>query len=62
LEQWTSSCELERLQELDEVALFGVGEREAEHALVVVHHFVERLEAAVVVEAALRVRPQAGQR
>src|SRR5262249_35393848 len=53
---------LQRLQILDELALFLAGQPEAESGVVVVDHGRERWKAPVVVEAARLMRPQAGER
>src|SRR4051794_9492381 len=52
----------EALEVLDQVALLSRRQAQSEAAVVVVDHAPERLEPAVVVEAALRVRPQPAQR
>src|SRR2546421_385450 len=50
----------DRLQILDERGLVLRGEPELHHGIVVVHDIEQGREPAVVIEAALRVGPQAG--
>src|SRR5690606_20161561 len=52
----------ERLQILDQIRFLTLAEAESEESVVVVDDVGERREAAVVIEAALRVRPEALQR
>src|SRR5262245_45921964 len=52
----------QRLQELDEVALLLVAQAEAEELVVVGHHVDQRCKTSVVVEAALLMCPQSGER
>src|SRR5215510_422911 len=59
LEAWLRS---DRLEVLDEISLLRRGQVQVEGLVVVLHHGEQVREASVVVEAALLMRPETGQR